>query len=91
MPEEIMGTTLDDVLKRESKVILELYSPSCSPCKKVEQQLKLVHEMLGDKVKVLKINIFKLLIMSIIPVVGVMLIFKIFIFLFHNIKIFKIK
>jgi thioredoxin 1 len=49
-----------EVLKADQTVIVEFCSPTCTPCKSVEKELKenIVNKV-GDEVKVVKINVLQ--------------------------------
>ncbi|MBQ5332376.1 MAG: thioredoxin fold domain-containing protein [Oscillospiraceae bacterium] len=46
-----------EVLKAEGVVIADFYSDSCVPCKRLSPVLSEVEQELGDKAKLVKINI----------------------------------
>ena len=47
-----------EVLQEEKNVIVDFYSPDCSPCKIVSKTLDDVEKELGDSVKMVKVNVF---------------------------------
>lgn len=60
MPTEIKDHMFEsEVIKADKPVIVDFYSPSCVPCKVVDQTLTDVEKKLGDSVKIVKINIFQ--------------------------------
>lgn len=46
-----------EVLKAEGAVVADFYSDSCIPCKRLSPVLADIEDELGDKVKLVKINI----------------------------------
>ena len=60
MPIEVKDSAFDiEVLQSDKPVIVDFYSPSCQPCKVVDQTLQNVQKELGDTVKVVKVNVFQ--------------------------------
>lgn len=78
MPREIQSDSFDhEVINSDKPVIAEFYSPTCIPCKNVEEKLKEAETMLGESAKVVKLNVFespdqacKFSIMSVPTVIG---------------------
>lgn len=46
-----------EVLKAEGAVVADFYSDSCIPCKRLSPVLADIEDELGDKIKLVKINI----------------------------------
>ena len=46
----------EDLLEADKSVLVEFYTPSCEPCKKLENNLKAVSKKKGDAVKIIRIN-----------------------------------
>ena len=60
MPE---GSTLQDAIDKAAKedkmVFLDCYTSWCGPCKMMHPELEKLHEMMGDQVRILKIDVDK--------------------------------
>lgn len=46
-----------DLLEGDKSVLVEFYTPSCEPCKKLEKNLDAVAKKKGDAVKIIRINV----------------------------------
>lgn len=58
MSVRVSGDTFEtEVLKAEGAVVADFYSDSCIPCKRLSPVLADIEDELGDKVKLVKINI----------------------------------
>lgn len=58
MAVRVNGDTFDaEVLKSDGIVLADFYSDSCVPCKRLSPVLAEIEEELGDKIKLVKINI----------------------------------
>lgn len=58
MPVRVSGDTFEaEVLKAEGAVVADFYSDSCIPCKRLSPVLADIEDELGDKIKLVKINI----------------------------------
>ena len=58
MSVRVSGDTFEaEVSKAEGAVVADFYSDSCIPCKRLSPVLADIEDELGDKVKLVKINI----------------------------------
>lgn len=58
MAVRVNGDTFEaEVLKSDGIVLADFYSDSCVPCKRLSPVLAEIEEELGDKIKLVKINI----------------------------------
>jgi thioredoxin 1 len=51
--------TFNDVLKSGKPVLVDFFAEWCGPCKMMAPELKKVHDKLGNKVRILKIDVDK--------------------------------
>ncbi len=53
----IQKETLGDIVKSETPVLVDFYADWCGPCKMMKPVLEQLHQNLGGKVRILKIDI----------------------------------
>ena len=51
------ATFKDDVLRAERPVLVDFWAEWCAPCRKVETVLEEIANEMGDKVRIVKLNI----------------------------------
>jgi len=51
--------TFNDVIKTEPLVLVDFFTEWCGPCKMMKPILEQVHATMGDKVKILKVDVDK--------------------------------
>jgi len=48
---------LDQILQQHDIVVVDFFAPWCGPCKMIGPMLDQLSEMVGDKIKIVKINV----------------------------------
>jgi len=51
--------TFSDIIKSEPLVLVDFFTEWCGPCKMMKPILEQVHTSIGDKVKILKVDVDK--------------------------------
>ncbi len=51
--------TFNDIIKSEPLVLVDFFTEWCGPCKMMKPILEQVHTAIGDKVKILKVDVDK--------------------------------
>lgn len=51
--------TFNDIIKSEPLVLVDFFTEWCGPCKMMKPILEQVHTSIGDKVKILKVDVDK--------------------------------
>ena len=52
-------SSFQDLIKGEKPILVDFYADWCAPCKAMNPILKSVKSKMGDKIKILKINVDK--------------------------------
>lgn len=49
----------DEIIQSPTPVLVDFYATWCGPCKMMHPELEKLHEMMGDQVRILKVDIDK--------------------------------
>ena len=49
----------DEIIQSPTPVLVDFYATWCGPCKMMHPELEKLHEMMGDQVRILKIDVDK--------------------------------